>query len=493
MVTVATCPLQPLLWLLLSWLLLPGAPGQPAGVHVHGLPVDTTVDLWWQPGEQHGDVITKYLIEYNNNFNPAWVPYHPSEAQPYIEAQTTTIDNGEYPLWRHHVITNVLSPGTHYRFRVTAASGEFGFGEPSLPSDSIKLDDAAPIYAPEIVTGGGGSVGMLRIKWTPLAPEFHGGANLYYKVYWRLHRAPNDMWQYSKSPIYGGNLDRDGFVTFHHKVGMEFFYTEYDVKVQAINIIGAGPNTTVTSVMSAEDMTTPQQVLAVAINSTAAWISWELPNNTREGMRGKIMGFQINWWIWGEDRLFTRFVRHYGTTLGGTVIGLPDPNGDYWVDVQVFNSAGLSRPSGHAYLNTNYDAPHHYPEYVTITSHGEDSVRVSWRGVSWFEQIESPVTGYKVWYWPYTDDIRTAKIAEFGRFDFTGVIHGLQKDQIYKARVLAINDGGDGKKTPPTFFTLGGQVRFDPISTEILASAGFLKPSVLTTALCFAFVLLSRA
>ena len=32
-------------------------------------------------------------------------------------------------------------------------------------ADFVKLEDAAPIHAPEFVSGGGGSVGMLRVKW----------------------------------------------------------------------------------------------------------------------------------------------------------------------------------------------------------------------------------------------------------------------------------------------------------------------------------------
>ena len=60
----------------------------------------------------------------------------------------------------------------------------------------------------------------------------------------------------------------------------------------------------------------------------------------------------------------------------------------------------------------------------------------------------------QVWYWPYMDNIRMAKVAEFPKVS-TGVIHGIEEDKIYKARVLATNDGGDGKKTPPTYFTLG--------------------------------------
>ena len=61
---------------------------------------------------------------------------------------------------------------------------------------------------------------------------------------------------------------------------------------------------------------------------------------------------------------------------------------------------------------------------------------------------------FQIWYWPSTENIRTAKVAEFGKV-FSGVITGLEKDKLYQMRVFGTSSGGDGKKTPPTYFTLG--------------------------------------
>ena len=36
---------------------------------------------------------------------------------------------------------------------------------PVLCAEWIKLNDSAPVIAPDAVSGGGGSVGMLRVKW----------------------------------------------------------------------------------------------------------------------------------------------------------------------------------------------------------------------------------------------------------------------------------------------------------------------------------------
>ena len=58
---------------------------------------------------------------------------------------------------------------------------------------------------------------------------------------------------FQSEKIYADKPDRDGFVYFHTKVGLENFYTAYDVKIQAVNHMGAGPNSSVVTVMSAED------------------------------------------------------------------------------------------------------------------------------------------------------------------------------------------------------------------------------------------------
>lgn len=51
-----------------------------------------------------------------------------------ISASATMIN--EYPQWRSYTTGDTLSPGCSYQFRVSAASQNFGYGHPSLPSGS---------------------------------------------------------------------------------------------------------------------------------------------------------------------------------------------------------------------------------------------------------------------------------------------------------------------------------------------------------------------
>lgn len=47
------------------------------------------------------------------------------------------------------------------------------------------------------------------------------------------------------------------------------------------------------TVVTIVPQTTPQKVASTAINATAMIVTWQLPNRTREDLRGKILGFQV--------------------------------------------------------------------------------------------------------------------------------------------------------------------------------------------------------
>ncbi|KAL8623499.1 hypothetical protein ACOMHN_015707 [Nucella lapillus] len=150
------------------------------------------------------------------------------------------------------------------------------------------------------------------------------------------------------------------------------------------------------------------------------------------------------------------------------VIGLL-PNTWYRVDVQVYNSAGLGPPSEEYVQRTWKNVMLTQPTEVTVTSHSSDSVYVTWRGVS-VKHNEETLISYVMQYWPSTDNIRTALTESTGKAT-QGVISGLQKDTVYKLRVFPYSRAGDGASSPDRLFTLGGQIRYDPVTTEILADA----------------------
>ena len=92
-----------------------------------------------------------------------------------------------------------------------------------------------------------GKIGDLTIKWDPLKPADQYGPGIFYKVFWRRKGAETE---FQSQPL------KD-----HGNVGMavvsiqsQYYYTEYEVQVQAANDVGYGPKSDITTIYSAEDM-----------------------------------------------------------------------------------------------------------------------------------------------------------------------------------------------------------------------------------------------
>ncbi|GFR73699.1 contactin [Elysia marginata] len=128
-------------------------------------------------------------------------------------------------------------------------------------------------------------------------------------------------------------------------------------------------------------------------------------------------------------------------------------NEDFYINVQVFTNAGMGPMSEEGDGGTYIYPPLSYPEFVQVTSFPGNSVFVFWRSVT-TGLLEEPIAGYKLRWWPASDNIITANdtVVEGGATH--GVIRGLQRGVVYSLRVLGYSAAGDGKKSPTVFFTL---------------------------------------
>ncbi|XP_041371563.1 contactin-like [Gigantopelta aegis] len=442
-----------------------GPPGEPAGVYAE---IDgTSATIIWTPGTDHGSPVHSFMIEYNTNYNHNWRLL--TQYIPYTESIVEESNRRKY------TVTH-LSPGSLYSFRVTV-SNSFGRGTPSVTSPKYKIPDAPPVLAPPEVGGGGGPVGSLVITWAPLAPEDHHGEGTGYRVYWRKYTITDSTWQ---QHVVEGRASKYTAI-----VGVDNFFSEYEVKVAAFNYLGQGPNSTITVIMSAEDMPicTPSNVYGDSLNGTAIMVFWGHCPDTREMMKGRVLGYQINFNL--EDDDLMNSISHYGQMDSGNVIGLL-PDSDYWVNVQVFNTAGYGPRGELARISTFTNPPLLYPEYVEVSSYGAESVLVSWRGIS-TALAEEAIRGYKLRYWESKESILTAKDVLTKEKETRAVISGIEGGVVYNLRVLGWSNGGDGKKSPTVYFTLGGQIRYDPLTSDILAKGSELCISTICLVLGVVF------
>ncbi|XP_062597983.1 contactin-like [Saccostrea cucullata] len=460
-----------------------GPPGMPGNIYrIKGSETTRTVTIKWTVPPNHGSPIQEYNIEAQTMTNPNWRPIamNLSDFDVLIPGN---LDSDK----RQYTVTGLI-PFNSYHFRVYARNRFPQPGEYSKPSEYIQLKPDKPVTAVQNVGGGGGSVGVLMISWQLLSDEERCGPNVGYKIYWRKN-GTTDRFQVKnltetdymfkkmvsgKSISYTVNLNDENL-----------FYLPYEVKVGVFNLYGDGPNSTTTVVYSSEGipLLRPTNVNGWEINATALWVTWDPMPNTREAIKGVIQGYEINVEDANNPNRKGVTAYHYGYMSGNNVIGL-EPNTDYWVTVQVFNTAGESNPSEKQLLGTCLNPPLLYPEFVDILSDGPNSVYVKWRGVS-TGLFEETLRGYKIRWWLLGENIKSANDTIVGK-QTHGVVYGIAKGYVYALRVLGFSKGGDGKMSPTQYFTLGGRVHVDSRISDIKLAGTSLSPSlVILCFLCF--------
>ncbi|KAK6176500.1 hypothetical protein SNE40_014772 [Patella caerulea] len=459
-----------------------GPPGEPAGLFrdVSDLSQPRTVRLLWTDGSTNGAEILYYVIEFSTNFDTKWrilldrLYVGDAISARYTSKKIATLTN--------------LKPGAGYLFRVRAMN-RYGLGAPSQPSAVIQIPSDIPKKAPDNVGGGGGKVGDLRISWTPMNKEDLNGNNLGYTVYWRKKPTQSSESKWEERRVNGAENGE-----FFYTVGDENFYLDYEVRVRAFNEIGAGNLSDIVTIKSAEALPTgtPRSVFSDSFNSTALMVYWKPVTDTRSEMKGKLIGYKINYWRKDVD-IETGAPQNIlsGQIDHGLIIGL-EADTWYTVNVQVYNGAGNGPKSELYHQSTDRPAPQLYPTEIYVNSHSEDSVRVTFRGVS-TQSFEEPLQGYKVQYWRTGENIRSALHVDCEKNN-NAVVPGLERGVVYQLRVFGYSQGGQGKmSSPATYFTLGGEVRVDPSSTEILAGSSAISPVVMVLLLCSVLALLFQS
>lgn len=163
------------------------------------------------------------------------------------------------------------------------------------------------------------------------------------------------------------------------------------------------------------------------------------------------------------------------------IVGL-EPDTYYWSKVMVYNAAGEG-PESERFLERTYrKAPQKPPSSVHIFGINPSSIRVVWRYVS-PSQEEEPVEGYKIRIWEADQDMVTANdtLVALGRkleyvvdnltpglslsmplrIGISRILFFFLTGKMYKLRVLAYSNGGDGRMSSPTHTFQMGKTRPD--------------------------------
>ena len=166
---------------------------------------------------------------------------------------------------------------------------------------------------------------------------------------------------------------------------------------QAFNQMGAGPISEEYIIYSAEGMpqAVPTEVAARAYNSTALNVTWQPIEHTREGLRGRLLGHRVKYWMAdGDETTESLILLKSSLEPWALVVGL-QPFTEYYVRVMAYNSAGSGQESERFLERTYKSAPKNPPTAVVVEAENPRTVRVTWRIASPGANEES-FKGFKV-------------------------------------------------------------------------------------------------
>ncbi|XP_077626716.1 contactin-3 [Crocuta crocuta] len=391
-------------------LIVRGSPGPPENVKVDEI-TDTTAQLSWKEGTDNHSPVISYSVQARTPFSVGW-------------QTATTVP--EIIDGKTHTATVVeLNPWVEYEFRVVA-SNKIGGGEPSLPSEKVRTEEAVPDVPPSEVSGGGGSRSELVITWDPVPEELQNGEGFGYVVAFRPLGVTNWIQTVVTSP------DTPRYV-FRNESIVPF--SLYEVKVGVYNNKGEGPFSPVTTVFSAEEEPTiaPSQVSANSLSSSeieVSWstIPWKLSN-------GHLLGYEVRYWNNGEEESSSK-VKVAGNETSARLRGLKS-NVVYYTAVRAYNSAGAGPFSTTVNATTKKTPPSQPPGNV-VWNATETKVLLNWEQVKAMEN-ESEVTGYKVFY--RTSSQNNVQVLNTNKTS-AELLLPIKEDYIIE--VKATTDGGDG-------------------------------------------------
>lgn len=452
--------------------IIQGPPGPPGGLQVTNIQ-RSTATLQWTDGATHGHPALSYSVNARTVHNRTWV--NVTRDNMLVYAREIDRNTGRRQL---QLEDGVLAPWSTYEFRV-AAWNELGLGAYSAQSPRHATPPDRPWLPPSNIGGGGGKIGDLTITWTPLRLDQQNGPGIHYKIFWK-HLTEETEFQKLELKKYGNA----NTAVVH--IPLENFYTQYIVKVQAINEIGPGPVSEEFVIFSAEDMpqVAPQLVIGQSFNSTALNVSWNAIDERRETVRGKLIGHRIKYWRKDNREEDSVYYLSRTTRPWALIVGLI-PDTYYYVKVMAYNAAGEG-PESERYIERTYKkAPQKPPFSVQVYGVNPSMVRVVWRYVNPSPE-EEPLQGYKIRIWESDQDISTANDTIIPLGDkLQAYIDNLAPGKMYKMRVLAYSNGGDGRMSSPELgFQMGG-----PASSRIRSGQSGVSASSFTYIIAIGIIL----
>ncbi|XP_048054838.1 neural cell adhesion molecule L1-like protein isoform X9 [Megalobrama amblycephala] len=309
-----------------------------------------SVKVQWIPGDDHNSSITEFVIEFEE-----------CQHEPGAWREMKRVPGN------HHSVLLKLHGHADYRFRVSAIS-EVGRGLPSQATERYKTPASAPDKNPENIKIEGHLPHEMDINWEPLSPIEHNGPGLEYKVSYRRQGAGEDWVEHM--------VKRHLFVVKNTPT-----FVLYEIKIQARNHAGWGPDPKIITGYSGEDFPSaaPEDV-AVEMNNTMVKVRWEHVH--KDKLNGHLGGYRVSLWRLRSllDSKKTHGDKHTSTFSGernhAVITGLR-PFSEYSLIVMAFNSRG-NGPGSHPVSFKTPEGVPGQPAAFSVSNIQKHKVTLTW-------------------------------------------------------------------------------------------------------------------
>lgn len=387
-----------------------------------------SVRLTWDAGDNHNSNISEYVIEFEGN-----------REEPGRWAELTSVHGQET------TVLLPLVPYMRYQFRVIAVN-EVGRSHPSRPSDHHETPPAAPDKNPQNIRVQASQPKEMIIKWEPLKPLEQNGPGLEYRVAWKPQGA---LGEWEEETVREHSL----------RVMTPAVYAPYEVQVQAVNHLGAGPAPQSVVLYSGEDYPDAAPVIhgVDVVNSTLAKVTWS--SVPKDRVHGRLKGYQVNWWkteSLSDGRTHPKEVntlRFPGQRNSGLLPSL-EAFSQFRLTVLAFNAKGAG-PESEPYTFQTPEGVPEPPAFLRVVTVEKDTATLSW-GLP--KKLNGNLTGYLLQYQTIND---TREVGELSEVNITTPsksswhLSNLSATTKYKFYVRACTSQGCGKPVSEEGATLG--------------------------------------
>ncbi|XP_058510217.1 protein sidekick-2 isoform X1 [Solea solea] len=381
-----------------------------------------------------------------------------------VEAQIGIIGENEEWLTVHQLVNEPdarilevldLNPYTFYRFRMRQVN-IVGTSLPSQPSRKIQTLQAPPDISPANVTLRTASETSLWLRWVPLPEwEYNGNPDL---VGYRV--------QYSKAGSKGGVLAHVIMDRLEREFTIEDLeeWTEYEVRVQAINGIGSGPWSPPVHGRTRESVPSsgPTNVSAFATTSSSILVRWgEVPEADRNGL---ILGYKVVFKEKDSDNA-PSFWTVDGNTSHSVQLSSLGKYVLYEIQVLSFTRIGDGRSSSPSILERTLDDVPGPPVGILFPEVRTTSVRLIWQPPA---QPNGIILAYQITYRRNSSNSNAATVDVLSPSARQYTATGLKPETVYVYRLTAQTRKGWGEAAEALVVTTEKRARPQPTSRPVV-------------------------